>query len=369
MNTAAPRTKMVHPTMFYATFVTLFATNILALIGFLMAPDIARLVNGQNEVTYAAYEDRIAMLRLEVDRLHSRQYAQAGSLNLQIQELAQRQQTLTEQHTYVKALAAKAQELGLQTAAVSTDTTNADLITGVAAPKYFEPDIAGERVEHMIDEGRLALNSLLSAASETTDTILAELKTVGIEPQFPQALPEAVGGPFLEIPVAGDAVNMVDDANAVIAAFERLKIARNAVDRAPIHLPTIKKVRMSSKYGARTDPFLKRKAFHSGVDFAAPRGTTVISAGAGTVTFAGRKSGYGITVEVSHSNGLITRYAHLSAFLVEVGSSVESGTPIAKVGSTGRSTGPHLHFEVRRDNAPINPLRFLNAGDRLSKLL
>ena len=116
--------------------------------------------------------------------------------------------------------------------------------------------------------------------------------------------------------------------------------------------------RISSGYGNRTDPFTKRRAFHAGLDMPAPNGTIVLSAGEGKVTFAGTKSGYGTLVEISHGNGLVTRYGHLSATLVKVGQVVQTGTPIAKVGSTGRSTGPHLHFEVRRDDQTVDPKDF-----------
>jgi murein DD-endopeptidase MepM/ murein hydrolase activator NlpD len=128
-------------------------------------------------------------------------------------------------------------------------------------------------------------------------------------------------------------------------------------------------MRMSSGYGNRKDPFTRRKAFHAGVDFPAPSGTTVLSAGAGTVVFAGQKSGYGNVVEVSHGGGLITRYAHLSAFLVKEGQAVSTGTPIARVGSTGRSTGPHLHFEVRRKDGAVDPAGYLAVGKRLRQYL
>lgn len=359
----------IHPALFYAMFIGLFATNTLAVLGFLMAPDVARLVNGQNEVAYAAYEDRIVQLRVEVDRLHSRQYAQAGSLNLQIQDLAQQQEILIEQHTYVKALAAKAQELGIETTSVaSTDDVDDTLVTGAIAGKYFEPDRAAIRLGNMIDESRMALTALSEAASVSTTTILDELKRLGIKTQIATDRPEAVGGPFQPVP-GGNAVSLIDDANAVNSAFERFRVARNIVNQAPIHLPMTERVRVSSKYGTRNDPFLKRKAFHSGVDFAAARGTKVLSAGAGKVIFVGRKGGYGNIVEVEHSDGLITRYAHLLKQLVHEGDIVETGTPIALVGSTGRSTGPHLHFEVRKNDSPINPSRFLNAGDRMARFL
>jgi murein DD-endopeptidase MepM/ murein hydrolase activator NlpD len=110
-------------------------------------------------------------------------------------------------------------------------------------------------------------------------------------------------------------------------------------------------------------------AFHAGLDFGEPRGTTVLSAGTGEVSFVGQRSGYGNTVEIDHGNGIVSRYGHLSAFLVKEGQKVTTGTPVAKVGSTGRSTGPHLHFEVRRNDQAVNPLGFLEAGKVLEKYL
>jgi murein DD-endopeptidase MepM/ murein hydrolase activator NlpD len=127
--------------------------------------------------------------------------------------------------------------------------------------------------------------------------------------------------------------------------------------------------RISSTFGNRKDPFTGGRAFHAGLDFPAPRGTTVLSAGFGKVSFVGEKSGYGNLVEITHTTGLITRYGHLSAFLVKEGQVVDMGTPIAKVGSTGRSTGPHLHFEVRRKDVAVDPGKYLAAGKRLARFL
>ncbi|MHB1111148.1 MAG: M23 family metallopeptidase, partial [Devosia sp.] len=93
------------------------------------------------------------------------------------------------------------------------------------------------------------------------------------------------------------------------------------------------------------------------------------SAGYGKVTFAGQKSGYGNVVEITHGAGLLTRYAHLSGFIAKEGQTVQTGTPIAKVGSTGRSTGPHLHFEVRREEQAVDPGKYLAAGKRLARFL
>jgi murein DD-endopeptidase MepM/ murein hydrolase activator NlpD len=171
-------------------------------------------------------------------------------------------------------------------------------------------------------------------------------------------------------PVDGpEADSMVDDANDAYLALARFQAARSAVDLAPVHKPMDGAPRISSGFGNRTDPFTGGRAFHAGIDFPAPRGTTVLSAGYGKVTFVGQRSGYGNVVEVTHTAGLVTRYGHLSAFLVKEGQVVETGTPIAKVGSTGRSTGPHLHFEVRRKEQAVDPNKYLAAGRRLAALI
>jgi hypothetical protein len=108
----------IRPWMLYTCFAVLFGTNVLTAVGLLMSPDIATLLGGQKQLVVAAYEDRIAQLRVEVDRLHSRQFAQAGDINLQLQELTQQQEVLLEQHQFVQQLAAKAAELGIETASL-----------------------------------------------------------------------------------------------------------------------------------------------------------------------------------------------------------------------------------------------------------
>jgi len=363
----------IRPAYFYAAFATLFGTNVLTLVAFLMAPDISALLNGQNDIVVAAYEDRIVQLRVEVDRLHSRQFAQAGDINLQLQELTQQQEVLFEQHQLVKQLAAKAAELGLETAAalpVDSEFAPAPQ-AALTSPVAASGDLAevSASMIRMMDESRMALAALSESATSSTDTILTELAGLGIRPSMPEGLSDAVGGP-LQPPVDGpDASGIVDDANDVFLALARFNAARGAIGLAPIHKPMDSLKRTSSTFGNRKDPFTGGRAFHSGLDFPAPRGTTVLSAGYGKVTFVGEKSGYGNLVEVTHTTGLITRYGHLSAFLVKEGQVVNAGTPIAKVGSTGRSTGPHLHFEVRRKDVAVDPGKYLAAGTRLARFL
>jgi murein DD-endopeptidase MepM/ murein hydrolase activator NlpD len=119
----------------------------------------------------------------------------------------------------------------------------------------------------------------------------------------------------------------------------------------------------------RTDPFRRRPAMHTGIDFRAPTGQPARATAGGTVISAGYNRGYGNMVEIDHGNGLTTRFAHLSKVLVKKGQTIAKGDTVGQTGSTGRSTGPHLHYEVRVNGRAIDPMTFIRAGDQLSPLL
>ncbi|WP_119394024.1 peptidoglycan DD-metalloendopeptidase family protein [Salinibius halmophilus] len=116
---------------------------------------------------------------------------------------------------------------------------------------------------------------------------------------------------------------------------------------------------LSSRFGYRTDPFNGKIAWHSGIDFAGKEGSNVIAVASGIVTFADERSGYGLLVELNHGNGVVTRYAHSKELLVNVGDVIHKGQPVALMGSTGRSTGPHVHFEVLRNGKRVDPLTYI----------
>jgi len=118
---------------------------------------------------------------------------------------------------------------------------------------------------------------------------------------------------------------------------------------------------LSSYYGNRIDPFTGKKTFHKGIDFAGKQGSDVIAVAEGIITWTGKRSGYGQLVEIDHGNGYVTRYAHNKALMVGVGDRVKKGQTIASMGSTGRSTGPHVHFEVLRDGRTVNPYNFIKS--------
>jgi murein DD-endopeptidase MepM/ murein hydrolase activator NlpD len=117
---------------------------------------------------------------------------------------------------------------------------------------------------------------------------------------------------------------------------------------------------LSSGYGTRQDPFNGRAAFHAGIDFAGAKGDPIVAVAAGVVTFAGVRAGYGRVIDVTHGDGYVTRYAHNERLTVKAGETVTRGQQVAVMGSSGRSTGPHVHFEVLRNGRPVNPLAYIN---------
>lgn len=151
----------------------------------------------------------------------------------------------------------------------------------------------------------------------------------------------------------------VDDRTQQLRLLEELMLNRQTDANALLDFIPVDNARISSHFGRRTDPITKRIAVHSGLDFSAPRGTDIHAVGAGVVTFSGRRGAYGNMIEISHAGGYKTRYAHAQELKVLKGDLVKKGEQIATVGTTGRSTGPHLHLEVYRNGMAINPARFL----------
>ncbi|BCE00636.1 M23 family metallopeptidase [Marinicellulosiphila megalodicopiae] len=203
---------------------------------------------------------------------------------------------------------------------------------------------------------------------------LVEVAGISTEEFNFQALP-ATGGPIAESGVddvfscspetLSDEMYLLN--NALVSQADKINVlsrfiedkdifAQSYISGRPI---TDSKGWLSSRFGKRKDPFENKIAMHKGVDYAAAEGTDIISTGAGVITWAGKRYGYGNLVEVNHGNGIVTRYGHAKAILVQTGDIVEKGSPIALVGNTGRSTGPHIHYEVLINGAQVNPEKYL----------
>lgn len=335
----------------------LVVANSVTLSGLVTHPDVSRMWDGQQAVT-SAYEARLAQLRRDVERLRSKETAIGGNAALRVQDLTQLQLQLAEQLSTVRLLGSKVADLGIEVFQEPRSPIQRDNGT---SPKVGTIDRVELELRDMEQETVTALGALTDIVTGSADAITEELTQLGHPPQFDARL--GVGGPLLEAPDIAP-VAPVFDLGPALAAIDRLSTVRLAMERAPVHRP-IATSRVSSGYGLRSDPFTGQKAFHSGIDFPAPTGTPVISAASGVVSFVGWKDGYGRVVEITHTSGLVSRYPHLSEALVAEGDEVEADTNIALVGSTGRSTGPHLHFELRQGDRAIDPAPFLQAGKRL----
>jgi murein DD-endopeptidase MepM/ murein hydrolase activator NlpD len=210
------------------------------------------------------------------------------------------------------------------------------------------------------------VDRLTRYADRRAESASNAIRKLGLNPNaMIAASSRGEGGPLLRLSTNRD--------GSLDPRFRRLGVSLARMDALENGLASIPQVKpahvayVSSSYGYRSDPFTGVAAFHAGLDFPGPRGSPIFAAAKGKVTFVGRRSGYGNCIEISHGNGLMTRYGHLSAFKTKVGQEVDAGTVIGAMGSTGRSTGPHLHFEVRVNGNPVNPRPFLEAANHVQQ--
>ncbi len=343
----------------FAILANLVTTNLLTTAAFVTSPEILGIW-AQRQDSITAYTSRLAQLRGAVDQLRFREYSEKGSASLELQDPSELQVQLGEQLAEIVLLTDNARGMGVELSLGLADS--ADLHSGPPEARGAEIDRIRTDLLGLRQEAAVAAITLANLVGQSADTIVDELQQVGHAPQPDENA--AVGGPFL----AADSDNL-DGSEAgvelVVVAMERLAAARDAMKDAPIHAP-LERTRVSSSFGIRKDPFTGQSAFHSGIDFPAPSGTPVVSAARGVVTFVGWRDGYGNIVEITHGSGLVSRYPHLSKFLVSEGRKVEADEQVALVGSTGRSTGPHLHFDIRKGDQAIDPTPFLAVGRRLA---
>ncbi len=209
---------------------------------------------------------------------------------------------------------------------------------------------------------------MTKVALARTSKAEAAIRQFGLNPDvLARQARNAQGGVFE--PFFGSAKKDVRDPRFLKLAASLSRM--DAMERALAAIPTSRPAAVmmtSSGFGFRSDPFTGGGAMHAGLDFKGPVGTPILAAAQGRVTFAGFNGGYGKTVEITHANGLLTRYAHLSGVHVARGQMVKRGLQIGRMGSTGRSTGSHLHFEVRLNGRAINPRKFLEANPDVLKI-
>ena len=361
-----------------------------------------------------AYEDRIAALRAQLDRITSRQLLDQQVVEEKVEKLMEQQMALANRQGKLGSVLERAENSGLDTSApdtaedqpldaVETDdhasVEGFDTLLGRTRADKKAPKtraLAFAPMENAVTEGTIAdradklfssmtlslkgleqeqlahIRSLTEDAEDRARNIGDILATTGIklpaklaEVDLDTADDDAIGGPYLAPEATTEFETSISDLDVALDRLERVKALALAF---PFANPAPNR-KITSRFGNRLDPFFGRLAMHAGIDFRQKTGSQVKSTGAGTVIHAGTAGGYGIMVEIDHGNGITTRYGHLSKVLVKEGDRVEAGDLIALSGSTGRSTGPHLHYEVRRNGRAIDPMRFLNAGLKLTSYL
>ncbi len=226
-----------------------------------------------------------------------------------------------------------------------------------------------ERVTYTrMDQERL-IDAADTFAKTRAERLRAAFRLAGLTPEGYTGRGGALGGPLIDSkdPRALAAVLDVDEdfARRIQRASTNMSDMRGLTDAAqnlPFFRPT-GAAAVSSSYGVRLDPFTRRPAFHSGLDFPGGFFTPIFATAPGVISFTGVRSGYGNTIEIDHGGGFKTRYAHLQGISVSVGQRVGVGQRIGAMGSTGRSTGPHLHYEIWVAGRPQNPNRYLKAGE------
>ena len=363
---------------------------------------LTRLIARQAEMQYA-YEDRIAELRTKVDRTTSRQLLDHEQFDQKLEQIMRRQTALESRASALGAIpdvtgsirptshGANAQDTSTATPKPSpiSDTvifvappdrearleSRAPIVTSPPAnqlAKIQGVDNVLVRLQTSLDrvESRqmAALNSYEDGMESRVRRMRGVISDLGLDmAQLESATPRAaMGGPFVP-------VRLSPDASPFDRQLYRINLTRAQVDRlnrtlaqVPYRKPVVGEVEFTSGFGVRSDPFLGRPAMHTGLDFRASTGDPVRATANGKVASAGWSGGYGRMIEIDHGNGLSTRYGHLSEINVKIGEQVKIGQVIGEVGSTGRSTGPHLHYETRIDGEAVDPQKFLRAGVRLA---
>ncbi|MCA0401174.1 MAG: peptidoglycan DD-metalloendopeptidase family protein [Proteobacteria bacterium] len=403
----------------------LFAWYLVATLYLVMRDDLVISLLANQRRAHYAYEDRIAELRGRIDKITARQLVSQDSMEDRVAGLIARQAELEARQVLVGDLGTRAEKAGIapQTSpfASASPFQTGMMTSGSQAPLSYapagrprplpepvsaEPPKPGsfrgpieslvrevEKRAQTMETGQVQLLAAIGQGGEKEiATSRQAIAALGLDParfgkdalkapaiRRPAPLDElmlrdvrqetasAIGGPLLPpLPARAEAEAFEQAIQRAEIALESTRKARMILAALPLGRPISERFEMTSSYGTRMDPFTRSPALHSGIDFRAPAGTPVRAIAAGRIVEAGHAGGYGRMVEIDHGYGITTRYAHLSVVSVTEGEKIEKGAIIGQVGSTGRSTGPHLHYEVRLDDDSTDPMRFIRAGRMLA---
>ncbi|MBR1086545.1 peptidoglycan DD-metalloendopeptidase family protein [Bradyrhizobium manausense] len=364
---------------------------------------LTRLIARQAEMQYA-YEDRIAELRAKVDRTTSRQLLDQEQFDQKLDQIMKRQTALESRATALGAMpdvtgsiprsTPQRGDTNQTTQGTPKPSPISDTVIFVAPPdrearlESRAPTVMASpvnqfaknqgfdnvlvRLTNSLDQVERRQVAALSAVEEGMDSRMRRMRGVvsdlglnlaSLEAAAPRA---PMGGPFVPVKLAANAGPFEKQLYRIHTTRAEMDRLNRTLAQVPYRKPVVGEVEFTSGFGVRSDPFLGRPAMHTGLDFRAATGDPARVTANGKVVSAGWSGGYGRMVEVDHGNGLSTRYGHLSEINVKVGEIVRIGQVIGLVGSTGRSTGPHLHYETRIDGEAVDPQKFLRAGVKLS---
>ncbi|MDZ7587714.1 MAG: M23 family metallopeptidase [Parasphingorhabdus sp.] len=338
---------------FPATLQRRIATVAAAVIGILLLIVIALTVN-----QFTVSRDRAALSAkaAAVTSSANRVAAYRNSVDAVAEDLSERQDVL-------ESLAK--QHFGGEVSAQPGDATEQKLDSNSKKISAAIPEAAALA---KLESRQLAFAHRLTAVAEQRIArASAAIRRFGLNPdQLALTSDVATGGPFFPFFNKQPERTLPPALERLDAALNRMSALEQSLQRIPSAMPANAGM-MTSSFGYRRDPFTGVAAMHSGIDFKGPYGEPILAAAEGVVSFAGQDSGYGNVVEIAHGNGLMTRYAHLSRIMVRAGQTIDRGGQLGAMGSTGRSTGTHLHFEVRLNGSAINPLPFLEANKNVFK--
>jgi murein DD-endopeptidase MepM/ murein hydrolase activator NlpD len=356
---------------------------------------LTRLIARQAEMQFG-YEDRIAELRAQIDRTSSRQLLDQEQYEQKLEQIIRRQTALESRASALSGLGevtgsvrqpaarsggsgeprqAKPSPVGDKGTLLRLPDAASRLLRGFATAK---PGGLGGTLARLqasldrIEQHQVAALASIERSYETKAVrmrgVLAELGVdVGKAASADRAT--GMGGPFVPARLGSDGTNFEQQFQRISLARSQISRLTRALSTVPVRRPLHNVLDPVSPFGVRADPFTGTPAMHTGLDLHGETGDPVRATADGTVTAAGWSGGYGRVVDVDHGNGLATRYGHLSSIEVRVGESVKIGQLLGRVGSTGRSSGPHLHYETRVKGEPVDPNRFLRAGQRLDPTL
>ncbi|WEK48680.1 MAG: peptidoglycan DD-metalloendopeptidase family protein [Candidatus Kaistia colombiensis] len=349
----------------------------------------------------AALRDKVGKLNTEIESLNKTRSKESAGVDEKVRGLLDRQKELEARQKALAKVAEAARRAGLDVPVQPQAPAKAKPakgrkaaldpeITGSISPAVAKPSVQfadmglrspqampaviaprldplEDKIASMAADQDALVGGLMVGVSKRTQKIDAALRKLGR--RVPPA-PSGIGGPFVPAPkgTISSPAEFRSDVATLTNQFDRLAKLRQIALALPLKRP-LEDADISSGFGTRRDPFLGRLATHTGIDFRAMSGLPARTVNAGTVIAAAFNGGYGNCVDVDHGNGVVTRYGHLRSISVKVGERVVAGQKIGTVGSTGRSTGPHLHYEIRIDGEAIDPMIYLRAGQEITSLL